>query len=483
MLLAVGLGMSCATEPATEADLLLDESLENPIIGGAEAKPGEYPWMVAVFFDYGGGEWLQGCGGTLIDERHVVTAAHCFVDVESVGRNQELWYPAAPETRRVALRPQSTAAVTPEQLLEIEEVYVYQYYEAGGDVAVLRLKVPVTGIKNFPRLATAEETTRMEDIRRRVRVIGYGLTDSNGADTSEVLMKVDVPLVPLEECQDQYSDLYPGTPPEEVVTKEELCAGLDEGGKDSCAGDSGGPLFVRANAPNPILVGVVSWGFGCAEPAAPGIYARVSNFDWWIEACQRGECDNMPPFTRCAFSYGDCDGNPENGCEADTWSASHCGACGKSCGAEEACVIPQGGGEMVCAAAKPLTPTLECTFTREDGTKVASYGYSNENAGWVSVPAGPNNRLTGVADYSEEPGVFPGIEYFQAGAFKRAPVVELSGTEPASWLLKGPDGQARTVTQTAETPVCDVDPTTLPGHESRAVRILKRLHLLSGRPF
>lgn len=86
-----------------------------------------------------------------------------------------------------------------------------------------------------------------------------------GGEQSDHLMKVGVPITTDEECSTAYGESYK---PEGMV-----CAGVPEGGKDSCQGDSGGPMVVENK-----LVGVVSWGEGCARPGKPGVYARVGGF-------------------------------------------------------------------------------------------------------------------------------------------------------------------------------------------------------------
>ena len=95
-----------------------------------------------------------------------------------------------------------------------------------------------------------------------------------GGLVAEKLQKVQVPFVPTEQCQSNYaSSGY-------EITDGMICAG--EKGKDSCQGDSGGPM-ISEGPEGKVLVGVVSWGIGCAREGYPGVYARVSNFADWIE--------------------------------------------------------------------------------------------------------------------------------------------------------------------------------------------------------
>jgi len=102
--------------------------------------------------------------------------------------------------------------------------------------------------------------------------IGFGITAEEG-EPAKILQKVDVPTVSREECKSVYGRM--------VDDDVSLCAGFDSGGKDGCAGDSGGPIFERINGVI-TQVGVTSWGIGCARPGYPGVYSRVSGIDYWL---------------------------------------------------------------------------------------------------------------------------------------------------------------------------------------------------------
>jgi trypsin len=99
-------------------------------------------------------------------------------------------------------------------------------------------------------------------------VLGWGVTESGSA--SDTLRKVDVPVTADDACATSYKDEF------DAATM--VCAGLAEGGKDSCQGDSGGPLVGVAADGTRKLIGIVSWGQGCAEPDFYGVYGRVSAF-------------------------------------------------------------------------------------------------------------------------------------------------------------------------------------------------------------
>ena len=112
---------------------------------------------------------------------------------------------------------------------------------------------------------------KFKNLKLKLILQGWGTTSSGGS-ISEDLLKVEVPFVDKETCEQDYTGY--------TISDNMLCAG--EKGKDSCQGDSGGPLVAYNNG-SPVLVGVVSWGIGCAFEGYPGVYAKVSNYLDWIE--------------------------------------------------------------------------------------------------------------------------------------------------------------------------------------------------------
>lgn len=99
----------------------------------------------------------------------------------------------------------------------------------------------------------------------------------NSSESNAVIRAAYVPITNQEYCKKQYETIG------DTVTDQMICAGFEEGGKDACQGDSGGPLSVESNGER-VLVGVVSWGEGCAEPEFPGVYSRVSSVRSWIKS-------------------------------------------------------------------------------------------------------------------------------------------------------------------------------------------------------
>jgi len=103
-------------------------------------------------------------------------------------------------------------------------------------------------------------------------VAGWG-SKWEGALLSSKLMAVQVPVIADDVCEDMYYALFYD------YDRRMMCAGLPEGGADACQGDSGGPLVADG-----VQVGIVSWGYGCARPEAPGVYTEVAHYADWVKS-------------------------------------------------------------------------------------------------------------------------------------------------------------------------------------------------------
>jgi secreted trypsin-like serine protease len=107
-------------------------------------------------------------------------------------------------------------------------------------------------------------------------VAGWGALKEKGK-SFPFMTEVKVPIVSNEVCAD---DKHYGSINKEVYPTN-LCAGFDEGGRDACAGDSGGPLFTKIDGVD-VIIGVVSWGIGCGRPNRPGVYTNLLAYRDWI---------------------------------------------------------------------------------------------------------------------------------------------------------------------------------------------------------
>jgi len=220
------------------------------IVGGVEAP--ETPWAVALTDANG----QLFCGGALVAPDRVITAAHCLTERLALGTRGR-----APETIRVVAGRSDLRVKGPStKVASVWRHPDFRDVSGGDDVAVLTLSerlpqatVPLVDADDTARYAEGAEAT----------VLGWGRT-AEGVAPSPTLREVRVPIESDADC----ARAVPKFRPDGMV-----CAGYPQGGKDACEGDSGGPMVVRGR-----LVGVVSYGKGCARPGEPGIYTRLAAY-------------------------------------------------------------------------------------------------------------------------------------------------------------------------------------------------------------
>jgi trypsin len=232
----------------------IETPFRRKIVGGEPTDIKEHPWQVALQFK---GDF--SCGGSIIAQRWVLTAAHCFGS--SVKQND--WRAKTGVTNHATMGAWS----------EVERVVVHEAYKGPptfeNDIALVKLKVPPAG-----RVIPLASPSISVPIGQVLEVTGWGVTDE-AATPSKILLRAIVPLTDTAACN--APNAYNGR-----IKAGMMCAGFKEGGVDSCSGDSGGPLVWRT-ADGPVLVGVVSFGEGCARKLKYGIYTRVSAYRNWID--------------------------------------------------------------------------------------------------------------------------------------------------------------------------------------------------------
>ncbi|XP_053072295.1 plasma kallikrein isoform X5 [Acinonyx jubatus] len=239
------------------------------IVGGSNSSWGEWPWQVSLQVKLTARSHL--CGGSIIGHQWVLTAAHCFDGLPL----QDVW--------RVYSGIFNLSEITTETpFSRIKEMIIHPNYkmsDSGDDLALIRLEPPLnyTEFQKPICLPSKDDTNTMYT---NCWVTGWGFTKEKGK-IQNILQKANIPLVSSEECQKKYRDYE--------VTKQMICAGYKEGGKDACKGDSGGPLVCKHNGIWH-LVGITSWGEGCGRREQPGVYTKVAEYvDWILEKTQVGD--------------------------------------------------------------------------------------------------------------------------------------------------------------------------------------------------
>ncbi|XP_065204934.1 proclotting enzyme-like [Planococcus citri] len=230
------------------------------IVGGHNAEPGEWPWMAAILTS---GRLF--CGGSLIDDIHILTAAHCVAQMNP-------WDVAR---LRVNLGDYNIKSKGDVQHVErkVRKVVRHRGFDPRtlyNDIALLTLDSPVPFSRNIRPICLPQGRTQYHG--RMATVIGWGSLKEMGP-TPGILQEVSIPIWTNQECKTKYAGAAPGG-----IVETFLCAG--KASKDSCSGDSGGPLMINDGKWQQI--GVVSWGIGCGKGQYPGVYTRITSFMSWI---------------------------------------------------------------------------------------------------------------------------------------------------------------------------------------------------------
>lgn len=239
------------------------------IIGGQQVEQGGYPWLVALTYNFDQDLFQrQFCGASIIADTWVLTAAHCLFD----SRGEVLTVNDFKVAINAANLEDPEASELPVTNFFIHPSYNHSANNPHSDIAVLELATS-SGI------TPVKLSTKPSDVLTGLQatVIGWGATDIS--DEQNPLFpvwshSVDVPIVSLDVCNAPQS--YANS-----IYENQLCAGYIEGGRDSCIGDSGGPMVVTFEG-EVQQAGVVSFGYGCAQPNFYGVYSDVPYFIGWI---------------------------------------------------------------------------------------------------------------------------------------------------------------------------------------------------------
>ncbi|XP_003420253.1 trypsin-like isoform X1 [Loxodonta africana] len=221
---------------------------DDKIVGGYTCQKNSLPYQVSL--NSGGNHF---CGGVLITDQWVVSAAHCY----------------KPQIQ-VRLGEHNIAVLEgKEQFINSAKVIPHPKYNLAAidnDIMLIKLSSPAT-INS--QVSTVSLPTSCAAAHSQCLISGWGNTESSGSNYPDLLQCLNAPILSDSVCR----SAYPGK-----ITSNMICLGFLEGGKDSCQEDSGGPVVCNGE-----LQGIVSWGNGCALKGKPGVYTKVYNYVSWIQ--------------------------------------------------------------------------------------------------------------------------------------------------------------------------------------------------------
>ncbi|XP_054166444.1 plasma kallikrein-like [Oppia nitens] len=239
------------------------------VIGGENSSENAWPWMAQIKMNK---KKHPICGGSLISDRWVLTAAHCFDDYfKNIDKATKITSIVLGQTN---LKKESRIMVTK----KVKNIILHDYYDVKkviNDIALIELDGTPLDLdvsnKDLEPICLPYNNYKLKS--NDCMVTGWGDVDDKGTDAT-ILQQLKMPIIGDSSCK---------TMSKNFNNSIQLCAGHLIGLKDTCHGDSGGPLNCQLNSDVYVIEGITSYGKGCNGKDSPGVYTRVSNFKEWIK--------------------------------------------------------------------------------------------------------------------------------------------------------------------------------------------------------